>query len=109
MKNNTVYLTDIKEAIEKIEKYTFNVDFEHFKDDDMQQDAVIRQFMVIGEATNRLSSDFYDEHPDFPAREAVGMRNLLIHGYDEVNVEVVWKTLQQDIPLLKEKVLSILS
>ena len=56
MKNNTVYLTDIKEAIEKIEKYTFNVDFEHFKDDDMQQDAVIRQFMVIGEATNRRTS-----------------------------------------------------
>ncbi|MBI5123552.1 DUF86 domain-containing protein [Candidatus Roizmanbacteria bacterium] len=101
-KNNQVYLQDISKAVFKIEKYTKDVDFEIFLKDEMRQDAVIRQFEIIGEAANRISKDFLKDHPKFPLKEAIRMRNFLIHGYDEVNVEVVWKTVQVDIPLLKK-------
>ena len=73
----------------------------------MRQDAVIRQFEIIGEAASRISKDFLEQHSDFPIKEAIEMRNFLIHGYDEVDIKVVWKTLQEDIPLLKNKMLSI--
>jgi uncharacterized protein with HEPN domain len=101
-KNNQVYLQDISKAISKIEKYTANISFDKFFKEDMRQDAVIRQLEIIGEAANRISKDFLDDHPDFPLKEAIRMRNFLIHGYDEVNIKVVWKTVREDIPLLKK-------
>lgn len=104
MKNDFIYLKDILSAIESIEKYLFNIPLGLFLDDVMRQDAVIRQLEIIGEAANKLSSDFQSSHQDFPIQEAKSMRNFLIHGYDEVDINVVWKTIQQDIPFLKEKV-----
>ena len=101
-KNNLVYLQDISKAIAKIEEYTKNVSFDSFQIDTMRQDAVIRQFEIIGEAANRISKDFLNDHSDFPLKEAIRMRNFLIHGYDKVDVKVVWKTVQVDIPLLKK-------
>ena len=106
-KDNQIYLQDIQKAINKIEKYTKDIDFEDLKNEEMRQDAIIRQFEIIGEAAARISKDFLEEHSDFPLKEAVSMRNFLIHGYDEVDIKVVWKTLQEDIPLLKSKILSI--
>ncbi len=102
-KDNQTYLQDISKAIEKIERYMKDQDFVSFQQEEMRQDAVIRQFEIIGEAANKLSKEFLAEHPDFPIKEAVSMRNFLIHGYDEVDVHVVWKTLQNDIPLLKKQ------
>lgn len=106
-KDNSIYLKDIQDAIIKIEEYTKNISFESFRNEDMRQDAIIRQFEIIGEAASRISKDFLEQYPDFPLKEAVEMRNFLIHGYDEVDIKVVWKTLQEDIPLLKNKILSI--
>lgn len=101
-KDNQIYLQDITRAILKIEDYIKNTNFDVFLKDPMRQDAVIRQFEIIGEAANRISKDFINTHPNFPLKEAIRMRNFLIHGYDEVNIEVVWKTIQVDIPLLKK-------
>jgi len=106
-KDNSIYLKDIQNAIIKIEEYTKDISFESFQNEDMRQDAVIRQFEIIGEAASRISKDFLEQHSDFPIKEAIEMRNFLIHGYDEVDIKVVWKTLQEDIPLLKNKMLSI--
>ena len=101
-KNNQVYLQDILKAISKIEEYTKDIDPEVFQIDTMRQDAVIRQFEIIGEAANRISKDFLDSYKNFSLKAAIRMRNFLIHGYDEVNIKVVWKTVQIDIPLLKK-------
>jgi len=106
-KDNSIYLKDIQNAIIKIEEYTKDISFESFRNEDMRQDAVIRQFEIIGEAASRISKDFLEQHSDFPIKEAIKKRNFLIHGYDEVDIKVVWKTLQEDIPLLKNKMLSI--
>lgn len=106
-KDNSIYLKDIQGAINKIEEYTINISFESFQSDNMRQDAIIRQFEIIGEAASRISKDFLGKYPDFPLKEAVRMRNFLIHGYDEVDIKVVWKTIKEDIPLLKSKLFAI--
>lgn len=108
VKDNAVYLKDILAAIIKIEKYSKGVDFKLFSSDDMRHDAVLRQLEIIGEAANRLSTDFKKQNPSLPSREAIDLRNLLIHGYDDVDLEIVWKTLINDLPELKKQVKKIL-
>jgi len=101
-KDNQVYLRDILKAIEKIESYVKNTDIKTFSREDMRHDAVIRQLEIIGEAVKRLSNEFASKNPSFPIKEAINMRNFLLHGYDDVDLEVVWKTVKEDIPILKQ-------
>jgi uncharacterized protein with HEPN domain len=71
------------------------------------QDAVIRNFEIIGEASRnieRVAPDFVAAHPELPLAFAYDMRNLLAHGYYKVDVTVVWKTIERDLPYLKEQV-----
>ena len=105
-KTNQSYLQDIHQAISKIKKYlqgtpSFNI----FTKNDMVQDAVIRQMEIIGEAVSKLEidKDFSKDNPNFPFRQAVDMRNFLIHGYDQVDLDTVWKTVKEDLPLLKQQ------
>lgn len=97
-KTEQVYLLDIQQAILQIEEYTDNVKFDQFIQDKMRQDAVVQQLEIIGEASRRLSSSFLDK---LPIREAVDMRNFLIHNYDELNLETIWKTINTDLLELK--------
>ncbi|MBU1323424.1 DUF86 domain-containing protein [Patescibacteria group bacterium] len=110
-KSNEIYLEDILQAIEVIEEYIKNIDFGVFGNDQMRHDAVIRQLEIIGEASNKLDQNFIKNHADFPIKQAVEMRNFLIHGYDEVKLETVWKTVNKDLPPLKiivKKILGII-
>ncbi len=108
-KTDTIYLEDIREAIKTIKRYLTDISFEVFSAEEMRQDAVIRQLEIIGEATNKLSPQFGQTNPNFPLRQAISMRNFLIHGYDEIELNIVWKTIQENLPLLQESVEQILS
>jgi len=108
-KDNTVYLRDMLTAINRIEEYMKNTSYEEFLEEPMRQDAVIRHLEIIGEAAAQISPEYMKDGSDFPIREAVDMRNFLIHGYDEVDIKVVWKTIQTDILSLKSKLLILLS
>jgi uncharacterized protein with HEPN domain len=73
----------------------------------MIQDAVIRNFEIIGEASKnveRVAPEFVSAHPDLPLAFAYDMRNLLAHGYYKVDVAVVWKTIERDLPYLHQQV-----
>ena len=73
----------------------------------MIQDAVIRNFEIIGEASKnveRVAPEFVAAHPDLPLAFAYDMRNLLAHGYYKVDVAVVWKTIERDLPFLQQQV-----
>lgn len=109
IKDNKVYLTDILKAISRVEKYTRGVDYKSFKKEEMRRDAVLRQLEIVGEAANKLSSDFKKQNPNLPWKEARNLRNLLIHGYDDVDLEVVWKTIINDLPGFKKQVKEILN
>lgn len=99
-----VYLQDILDAIERIEKYTAGSNFEEFSRNYLLQDGVVHRLEMIGEACNGLSDQFQDAHPDIPWNQIVGMRNRLTHGYFDINLRFVWDTATMDLPLLKAQV-----
>ena len=107
MERDEVYIKHILDAIAAIERYTKDVSKEQFlnKSNQMMQDAVIRELEVIGEAVKRLSDNLKEKSTDVPWRDIGDMRNILIHEYFGVDLEIVWETLQSDIPQLK-KILS---
>ncbi len=95
------YLKHIIEAVERIERYTDDMVELTFLQDELVQDAVIRNIEVIGEASNNIRNhypDFADENQQLPLRPVYEMRNALSHGYFTVDLEVVWRTVQRHIP-----------
>jgi uncharacterized protein with HEPN domain len=105
------YLRHILAAIERIESYTKRLDASSFASDERTQDAVIRNIEVIGEASRRIQTrhpEFVTEHPELPLSSAYQMRNAVAHGYFEVDLDIVWKTVTNDLPALGESVRGIL-
>lgn len=101
------YLGHILQAIERIERYTDDVDEVGFMQNEMVQDAVIRNFEVIGEASRNIERDcpdFAAAHPELPLSFAYEMRNALAHGYFKVDFGIVWKTIENDLPGLRQQV-----
>src|SRR5260221_5256006 len=97
-------LNHIAQAAMLIADYVNGVSKEAFVSDTLRQDALIRRSQIIGEAVRHLSHELLRDMPEFPAKEARGMRNVLVHDYDGVNVERLWDTATQDIPLLRKAV-----
>jgi len=107
-KDNTIYLEDILNHCEKIISFTDGISKEDFLENELIQDAVVRNIEVIGEAANKLTSDFKIDHPGYPVRDAITMRNKLIHDYTMINYSIVWDTIVRDIPKLRERTQEIL-
>jgi uncharacterized protein with HEPN domain len=108
IKKNEFYIFHIRDSINKIDSYTEKYDFSSFNADSIIQDAVIRQFEIIGEASSKLSEDFKFKNKNIPWKEIIGMRNKLIHDYFGVNIKFVWETIKQDIPGLKTEIENII-
>jgi len=100
------YLEHILQAIERIESYTNDIDEVEFQNNAMAQDAVIRNLEVIGEASRNIERrfpEFAAAHPELPLGSAYEMRNALAHGYFKVDLAIVWRTLENDLPELRAK------
>lgn len=108
MRDDSVYLRHILDAISKIESYV-TVGRDVFMTTSHWQDAVIRQFEIIGEATRNLSPEFRSRHTQVPWRRIAGLRDVLIHNYMGVRLAAVWEVTQTDLPLLKKQINDILS
>ncbi len=102
-------LEDIAEAIEKIRRYTANLDYESFCRDERTFDAVIRNLSVIGEAAQGVSAELVAAAPDLPWSEMRDMRNVLVHEYFGISLEIVWQTIQEDLPPLLQRLRELLS
>jgi uncharacterized protein with HEPN domain len=101
------YLEHIQHAIGRIQRYIQYIDNVEFLVNEEKQDAVIRNLEIIGEAAGSIQRhfpDFATEHPDFPLKAAYGMRNALAHGYFKVDLDMVWKTIAKDLPMLEAQV-----
>jgi uncharacterized protein with HEPN domain len=98
-------IDDIIEAINKIERYTYGIDFASWQNDEKTVDAVIRNLEVIGEAASRLPIEIQEQYKDVPWGIMKGIRNILAHEYFGTDLEIVWKTIKEDLPLLKKRLL----
>lgn len=107
IKKDQVYLEHILEAITKIESFTKGISRFDFDHNVMIQDAIIRNIEIISEATKKISNEFSQSHQEIPWSEMAGMRNKLIHDYMDVDLDVVWKTIEVDLPLLKELISNV--
>lgn len=90
------------EATKQIKRYIDKISYEEFEKDNLRQDGVIRQIEILGEAANQISENLKEEYPEIPWKNVAGMRNKLIHGYFEVDLETVWNTVKNDLPKLKK-------
>jgi uncharacterized protein with HEPN domain len=98
MRQDDVTLLDIEKAARHIQAFLDNMTKDHFFNDLKTQSAVLYQLLVVGEAVKRLSSELRIQRPDIPWSLIAGMRDHLIHAYDTVDWEEVWKTATRDIP-----------
>ena len=104
------YLAHILEAIERIQAYVLDVDEVGFLASKIIQDAVIRNLEVIGEASRnieRVHPEFAAAHPKLPLAIANDMRNALAHGYFKVDLEIVWKTIESNLPDLRAQITEV--
>jgi uncharacterized protein with HEPN domain len=107
VKDDRERLLDIREAVERIEKYAAR-GAEAFARDELIQVWVIHHLQIIGEAARALSPDLRERHPEIPWSKIVGMRNILVHHYFGVDVAVVWAVVERDLPSLKQQVEGLL-
>jgi uncharacterized protein with HEPN domain len=104
-----VRIDDILEAIDKIERYTAGLtNHDTFAADEKTADAVLRNFEIIGEAAGHVPSAVQARYPAVPWAKMRGMRNVVLHGYQDVDLEIVWDTLRNDLPPLVPQLREIL-
>ncbi|MBU1566219.1 MAG: DUF86 domain-containing protein [Proteobacteria bacterium] len=101
-------LEDIDEAIDLIFRYTEDLNYNSWKKDRKTIDAVIRNLEIIGEAATHIPSEITEKHADIPWAQMKGIRNVLVHEYFGVDAEVLWRTITEDLPSLKNQIQQLL-
>ena len=102
-----VYIEDIQESISKIEEYTKAVSRDDFLSNTQVQDAVLRRLEIMGEAVKNIPDEFKNRYPEIPWKKIAGMRDVLIHAYFGVNLDRVWKIIEENIPHLKSEMAKV--
>ncbi len=101
-------LQDIFEAIEAIEGYTVD-SFDKFEADSKTQDAILYNLIILGEAANRISEQFRENYPSIPWSSLIGTRNIIVHGYDQVRLQIIWGIMQRDLANLKQELQKLMA
>ena len=104
-----LYCQDILESGAAILSYVQGITCDAFVQDRMRYSAVIREFEIIGEAVGKLSEELKNGYPEIPWQDVKDFRNLLAHEYFGVDLEIVWNTIRDDLPLLMDAVQKIVS
>ena len=107
------YLEDIRDYSQKAINYLNNITYDEFLKDNKTIDATIRTIEVVGEAATKIknmpnSSDFFEKYNSVDWKEAVRMRNRIIHGYEDIDLEIVWNTVKTDFPKLKNNMENVI-
>jgi uncharacterized protein with HEPN domain len=102
-------LWDMVNAIHRIQEFTTNLTYEAYLDSVLIQSAVERQLEILGEAARRLSDEFRQAHLEIDWRRIIGLRNILIHRYDEIRQQTIWTTVVSELELLLAQLENLLS
>lgn len=108
MRSDRLYLADILDAIEAIERFVSGIEEDEFVASELVQSAVLQKLSVIGEAAGRLSDETRNKISEVPWKEIIGFRNVAVHAYFSVDWRIVFVTVIDDLPLLKRSVASLL-
>ncbi|MBX3059533.1 MAG: DUF86 domain-containing protein [Anaerolineae bacterium] len=103
------YIDDILDAMQKAEMLVEGVPASEFEADFRINFAVMRALEIIGEAAKHVPETVRDQYPDIPWKGMAGMRDRIIHGYDDVDLAIVWNVVQNDIPRIKPQLLQLLA
>lgn len=103
MKSTRELLEDMLASIETIQSYSLQT-YELFVEDDKTQDAIMYNLIILGEAANRISNEFQEEHSEIPWSSIIGTRNVVIHGYDQIKLQIVWDIISKNLGQLKKSV-----
>jgi uncharacterized protein with HEPN domain len=87
-------------AIASIESYVVS-SYDEFIEDEKSQDAIMFNLIIIGEAANQVSHEFQEDHPEIPWSSVIGTRNVIVHGYDQVKLQIVWDIIHKNLDPLK--------
>ncbi len=103
MRSDAALLLDMLIAGEKIERFIGELDQDQFEKSELHQSAVIRELQVLGEAARQVSEVTRTAHPEIEWVTIIGMRNRVVHEYFRIDFDLMWRTLQEDIPVLVER------
>jgi uncharacterized protein with HEPN domain len=106
-KDYKIYIEDILDSIEKISRYVRNKSYLDFSSDEMVIDAVIRNLEIIGEAAKCIDKDIKERNPQVPWKKIAGLRDILAHSYSTINIRLIWETIEDGLPELKEQLQKI--
>lgn len=98
----SLLMQDILESIDKIEQYIEGLTLDSFSKDEKSTDAVVRNLEIIGEATGRLPDEFKQKHSGISWNQIVGLRHRIVHDYFGIDLQIIWKIVQEDLPVFKK-------
>jgi uncharacterized protein with HEPN domain len=107
-KNHKLYLEDILQAVDKIGRYTRNLNSKSFAQNDLVVDAVVRNLEIIGEASRNIPEEIRKQHADIPWSRMIGLRNIAIHEYFGVDLGIIWEIVTRNLPETKPKIVATL-
>jgi len=107
MRNENLFLKDILDSIENIEKFMKNISKEYFLENREKQNAVIREIEIIGEAVKNISDETRKKYPEVEWKNIAGARDIFIHGYFRVDLERVWDIVENNLKDLKQKIQNV--
>jgi len=108
-RDNKLFLKDIFESCKYIQEFVEGMDFEQFLQDEKTSSAVIRKFEIIGEAAKNIPNSITEKYPHVPWKGMAGIRDRLIHGYFGVDYNIVWESIETDLPPLISAISQILN
>jgi|SRR4030042_1997320 len=103
-----VFLEDILQSIDKINRYITGMSLETFSSDEKTIDAVVRNLEIIGEATRRLPDEVRIRHSDIEWIRIIGLRNIIVHDYPSINLRIIWDISKNKLPVLETQIKKII-